>query len=185
MSINNKILEYNLFVFYIMDEIRKKTIDFLKSNQGCYSVKTIIKEIFNINEQADFRLTFDVKEGTIIMISNNPNANVIVGDAIGEITLMLSYIKELSDNGCAMIYQINKNDKIIIGNSKIKDESNNHYCITNDLILKYIDKEIMVISDKLQDYIDRDCKSFNDYTKNNVHITIQFFGRITFTQRCK
>lgn len=82
MSINNKILEYNLFVFYKMDEIRKKTIDFLKSNQGCYSVKTIIKEIFNINEQADFRLTFDVKEGTIIMISNNPNANVIVGDAI-------------------------------------------------------------------------------------------------------
>ncbi len=55
---------------------------------------------------------------------------------------------------------MNKNDQIVIGNSNIKES--NRFTITNDIILKYIDKELLV-TDELQNFKERGYLSLNDY----------------------
>ena len=140
-------------------ELKKQNIvDFLLQKFNGSSVKHFIEEVCHITNQGEMCIT--KKGNTIQLISNNLHANIIGGDAISAIVLALNILEELSHNGCVIVYQINKNDQVSIGNESITDGK--CFEITNDIILKYIDKELLV-TDELQKYKERGYLSLNEY----------------------
>lgn len=150
-------------VYYInlknnMELTKQNIVDFLLQKFNGSSVKHFIEEVCHITNQGDMCIT--KKGNTIQLISNNPHASLIGGDAISAIVLALNILEELSNNGCVIVYQMNKNDQVSIGNESITDGK--CFEITNDIILKYIDKELLV-TDELQKFKERGCLSLNDY----------------------
>lgn len=137
---------------------KENIVDYIEQNPNCSSVKHFIEEVCSITKEGDLLIT--KTNDTIELISDNPYANIIGGDAISAIVLALNILEELSNNGCIIIYQMNKNEQVTIGNENITN--GNSFKITNDIILKYIDKELLV-TDELQKFKERGCLSLNDY----------------------
>lgn len=125
---------------------------------NCNSVKHFIEEECSITKEGDIVIT--KTNNTIELISNKPDASFIGGDTISAIVLALNILEELSNNGCVIIYQMNENEQVTIGNATITN--GNRFKITNDIILKYIDKELLV-TDELQKFKERGYLSLNDY----------------------
>lgn len=131
-------------------------VEFIEHSPVC-SVKHFIEGMCSITKDGDLAI---IKKGdTIELISQDSNVEFIGSDAITAIVLALNILEELSNNGCVIIYQINKNERVSIGNETITGP---RFSITNDIILKYIDKELMV-TDELQKYKERGYLSLNDY----------------------
>lgn len=141
-----------------MELTKQNIVDFLLQKFNGNSIKQFIEEVCHITTEGDMCIT--KKDNTIQLISNNPKANIIGGDAISAIVLALNILEELSNNGCIIIYQMNKNEQVTIGNENMTN--GNSFKITNDIILKYIDKELLV-TDELQKFKERGCLSLNDY----------------------
>lgn len=141
-----------------MELTKQNIVDFLLQKFNGNSIKQFIEEVCHITTEGDMCIT--KKDNTIQLISNNPKANIIDGDAISAIVLALNILEELSNNGCVIVYQLNKNDQVSIGNESITDGK--CFEITNDIILKYIDKELLV-TDELQKYKERGYLSLNEY----------------------
>ena len=139
---------------------KQNIVEFIEKNPKCNSVKHFIEGACSITKDGDLAI---IKKGnTIELISQDSNAEFIGSNAISDIVFALNILEELSNNGCVIIYQMNKNDRVSIGNETI---SGSCFSITNDIILKYIDKELLA-TDELQKYKERGCLSLNDY--NNI-----------------
>lgn len=139
--------------------MKKKIVDYLLKSSSASSVRQLIEEVCQINDDETF--IFDLEGKSIEYISTNQDASIIGGEAASAIVYTLNVLEDLQKNGCIIIYQLNKKEQIILGNGKNK--SGNLYRITNDFILKYVDKEIYIIEDELQNYKDRGYLGFNDY----------------------
>ena len=137
-------------------------------------MKHFIEEVCSITKEGNLLIT--KTNDTVELISNNPNTNYVGGDVINAIVLALNILEELSNNGCVIIFQMNENEQVTKGNSNITN--GNRFKITNDIILKYIDKELLV-TDELQRFKERECLSVNDYNNAKSLMSQEDFEKIT------
>lgn len=143
--------------------IENKIIEYLKKGTSL-KVKSLIEDVCNIKQSGDICITIDYNSMKITLSSCNPNSNIIGSDAVSAMVYVLYVLEELSNKGCIIIYQINKGKPICVGNENIKGIS---YEITNDMILKYLNKEIYV-TPELKKYIDRGQMSIADYNNSKI-----------------
>lgn len=142
--------------------IKTKLMEYL-TNGNSLKVKSLIEDVCDIKQDGDILVNVD-PNNNIKLTSSSADANIIGSDAISAMVYVLYVLEELSNKGCIIIYQINKDKPICVGNENIKG---NPYEITNDMILKYLNKEIYV-TPELKKYIDRGQLSMADYNSSKI-----------------
>lgn len=142
--------------------IKTKLMEYL-TNGNSLKVKSLIEDVCDIKQDGDILVNVD-SNNNIKLTSSSADANIIGSDAISAMVYVLYVLEELSNKGCIIIYQINKDKPICVGNENIKGIP---YEITNDMILKYLNKEIYV-TPELKKYIDRGQLSMADYNSSKI-----------------
>lgn len=143
--------------------IKTKVMEYLTSSENSLKVKSLIEYVCDIKQDGDILVNVD-SNNNIKLTSSSADANIIGSDAISAMVYVLYVLEELSNKGYIIIYQINKGKPIGVGNENVKGIP---YEITNDMILKYLNKEIYV-TPELKKYIDRGQLSMADYNSSKI-----------------
>lgn len=137
-----------------IDEFEKKVVDALYTNHGNRNFIDLLNKIV---ESGNVGVDFDYsnKQITLSYDGDEESSSVDGADAFAAIMSVISIVQNLEKRGLVVLYQLNNEKNYIWGNANAVNNAKTKFLISNTVPFDYINKEIIVVEQKMKDYVDR------------------------------